>query len=102
MITSWPDPGLISPKWTLKPCGEEDRGSGLEVRLDLALEDALLHVVGKEDGDELRALDRGRDGLHGQARFFGGRPRVAPEAQSDLDVHAGIAQVQRVRVPWLP
>ncbi len=40
---------------------EEDGRAGLEVRLDLPLVDALLHMVGQEDRDELRALDGGRE-----------------------------------------
>ena len=78
--------------------GEEDGGSGLEVRRDVALVDALLDVVGQEDGDELRAAHGLGEGLDGEPGVLGGRPGRAPVAQPDLDVDAGVAQVERVRV----
>src|SRR3954452_1848172 len=76
--------------------GEEHRGAGFEVGLDLALVDALLHVVGKEDRDELCALHSCGDGFHREPGFLRGAPRIAPETQPDLDLHAGVAQVERM------
>ena len=90
--------GLDLAEVDVEAVREENRGAGLEVRLDLALEDALLHMVGQEDRDEPGALYGGGNRLHRQPGFLGGRPRLAPEAQADLDVDAGVAQVQRVRV----
>src|SRR4029079_17024140 len=61
---------------------EEDGGTGFEVWLDLALEDAFLHMVGQEDRDEPGALYGLGNRLHRQSGFLGGRPRLAPEAQA--------------------
>ena len=77
---------------------EEERGAGREVRRDVALVDALLHLVGEEERDELRAAHGLGERADGEAGLLGGRPRGLPVAQADLDVDAGVVQVERVRV----
>ena len=78
--------------------GEEDSGVRLQIRGDVAFVDALLHVVGEEDGDELCAAHRLGERLDGEPGILGGRPGRAPFAEPDLDVDAGVAQVERVGV----
>ena len=58
----------------------------------------LLHVVGHEDRDDLRAADRVGDGADRRGRPPRRRARRASLAQADDDVDAGVVQVQRVRV----
>ena len=82
-----------------EPVREEDRGTRLQVGLDLRLEDAFLDVVGQQDGDELCATDGIGDLANRQPGGLSLLPRLAPGAQADLDLHAGVAQVQSVRVP---
>src|SRR5215208_1434824 len=77
--------GLDLAEVDVEAVREENRGTGLEVRLDLALEDTLLHMIGQEDRDKAGALYGGGNRLHVQPGLRG-RPRVAPEAQADLDV----------------
>ena len=93
-----PRPGVDLPEVDVEAVGEEQRRARLEIRRDLALVDALLHVVGEEDGDELGAAHRLGERLDRQAGLLGGRPGRAPFAQPDLDVDARVAQVERVGV----
>ena len=72
----------------VEPVSEEDRGTRLEVRRDLVVEHAWLHLVGEQHRDDLGPAHGGRDRVHGQARFLGGSPGGAPRAEADLDVEA--------------
>src|SRR5438105_257062 len=77
---------------------EEERSAWLEIRLDLGLVDALLHVVGEQDGDDLRAACRLADVGDGEPGLLRRLPRGASGTEADLDLDAGVAQVERVRV----
>ena len=78
---------------------EEQRRARLEVRRDLLLVQSGLRAVGNEERDELRAAHGVGDGANGQPRLLrrGGRRAAGPQA--DLDLDAGVVQVERVRVP---
>ncbi len=78
---------------------EEERGVGREVRLDLLGVDLRLHLVGKQQRDELRAGYGVGNRPGGEPRVLGERPRLAALAEPDLDLDAGVVQVQRVGVP---
>ncbi len=77
---------------------EQERGAGLEVRRDLGRVDGRLGLVGEEDRDELRAPHRLGDRAHREAGRLGGLARGALGAQADLDVDAGVREVERVGV----
>ena len=82
--------------------GEQHRGTRREVRLDVLGEHLRLHLVGQQDRDELRA----RDGVGHGANREAGRLRLAPGgralAQADLDLDAGVAQVERMGMALAP
>ena len=77
---------------------EDESGVVGEVRRDVFLVDALLHLVGKEEGDDLRSLDCLRDRADRETGLFGRVPGRAVRPEPDHDVDAGLVQVQRVRV----
>jgi hypothetical protein len=77
---------------------EQQRSVGLEVRLDLLLVNALLHVVRDENRDDLRSARRVADCAHGQAGLLGCVGRRAACAQADFDLDAGVTQVESVCV----
>jgi hypothetical protein len=81
---------------------EEDGGAFRQMRLDLRVEHLRLHLVGHQQGNDLGSLHGLRDRPDGKSGGFGRGPRRAPRAQADLDVDAGVAQVERVRVPLAP
>ena len=56
----------------IQAVGEQQRSVRREVRLDLRLVDALLHVIGHEDCNDLGPLRRLADGPYSQAGFLGG------------------------------
>ena len=99
MITSWSAGGAMRPKWMLSPCAKSTRRARLEVRRDLRVPHALLHVVGEQHRDELRAANGLADRRDRQPGDLGRDPRRAALAQADDDVDARVVQVQRVRVP---
>src|SRR6185503_12446145 len=57
-----------------------------------------LHLVGKQDGDELGTGDRLRDRADGQPGVFRKGPRLAALPEPDLDLDAGVVQVEGMRV----
>ena len=77
---------------------EQERRARLEIRPDLLGVELRLHLVGDEDRDELRAADRIRDVAHRQAALLRRRARLAPRAEADLDLDAGVGEVERVGV----
>ena len=77
---------------------EQDGCARLEIRLDLLREDLGLHLVGNEQGDELRAAHRVLDGRDLEPGCLGLGPRRAPRAEPDCDLDAGVAQVEGVGV----
>ena len=90
----------MRPKWMLSPCAKSTAAPGSRFGCDLGFVHALLHVVGQEHRDELRAADRiARCERDRQARASAARSRRrAALAQADLDLDARVAQVERVRV----
>ena len=82
----------------VEPVREEHGRTRGEVRRDLRVPHALLHVVGDEHRDDLRAADRIGDRRDLGARFLGRGSGRAAFAQADDDLDAGVAEVQRVRV----
>ena len=82
----------------VEPVREEHRRARLEVRRDVRLPHALLHVVGHEHRDDLRAADGVGDRRDLGARLLGGGAGRAAVAQPDDDFDAGVAEVQCVRV----
>src|SRR6266508_1789365 len=89
------DPSVMD----FEPVSEKDRGARLQVRRDLVVEHAWLHLVRQQHRDDLSPAHGGRNRVHRQARLLGGPPGGAPRAEADLNLHAGIAQVERVGVP---
>ena len=77
---------------------EQQRSVRREVRLDLRLVDAFLHVIGHEDRHDLGSLRRLADGAHGQTGFLRRITRRAARAQADFDLDAGVTQVEGVCV----
>jgi hypothetical protein len=77
---------------------EEDRRLGLQVLRDLSLEDLGLYLVGHEERDDLRSLNRFGDRSDREPRRFGGGPGGAPRPEADLHLHARVPQVERVGV----
>jgi len=77
---------------------EEQRGVGLEVRLDLLLVDALLHVVRHEDRDDLRSARRVADGAHARPASSAASADGLARTQADFDLDAGVTQVESVGV----
>ena len=82
----------------VEPVREEHRRARGEVRRDVCIPHALLHVVRHEHRDDLRAADRVGDRRDLGARLLGGGAGRAPLAQPDDDLDAGVAEVQCVRV----
>jgi hypothetical protein len=77
---------------------EEERGLGCEVRRDLGV-DLRLYLVGEEERDDLRvAYDLGGSS-DGETCLFRCGPRGAAFAETDLDVDAGVVEVEGMRVP---
>ncbi len=77
---------------------EEQRGTLAQVRLDVLGVDRALHLVGREDDDEVGLGHRLGDAEDPQAlgrRLGSGRGALG---QADAHVDARVAQVQRVRV----
>ena len=82
----------------VQPVREKHRGAGLEVRRDIRVPDLLLHVVGDEHRDELRAAHGLGDRADLEACILG-RLRASRFLRADRrDVDAGVAEVERVRV----
>src|ERR1051326_7228554 len=77
---------------------EEERSARVHVRRDVALVDLRLDLVGQEHRHDLRAAYGVRDRPDGDAGLLRLRPRRAALAQADLDRHAAVVEVQRVRV----
>ena len=82
--------------------GEEDGGARREVRLDVVGVDLRLHLVGQEHRDELRARDGIGNGTYRQSCRLCLAPRGRSLAQADLDLDAGITEVERMGVALAP
>jgi hypothetical protein len=78
---------------------EDQRGAVLEVRGDLVAVQVTLHLIRRQDHDHVGALDGLGDGGDREALVLRLRPRGGALAQADGHLDAGVAQVQRVRVP---
>src|SRR5579862_666692 len=83
----------------VQPVREQHGRAVVEVRRHLLVPHLLLHVVGEEQRHDLRTANRVRNGANLEAGVLGGRLRAAAVAQSDDDVDAGVAQVERMRMP---
>jgi hypothetical protein len=82
----------------VEPVAEKQRIAGLQIRLDLVLEDVRLGGVGCQQHDHVGPLgDLGR-GVYIQALLLDLRPGLRAILQSNPDLDAGVAQAQRVRV----
>ena len=77
---------------------EEHRRTRLEARCDLFLPHTLLHVIWDEHRDDLRAADGVGNRRDLEPGFLGRRARRASVPEADDDLHARVAQVERVRV----
>ena len=77
---------------------EEQRVAVLEVRLDRLGVDVPLHLVGREDDDEVGLLARVGDATTRRPSASALARDLLPSAQADADVDAGVAQVERVGV----
>ena len=78
----------------------EDQGVAVDqVGLDRLGVDVALDLVGREDDDDVSLLDRLGDTEDPQALLLGLGPALGSLEESDADVDAGVAQVERVRVP---
>ena len=77
---------------------EDQRVAGDEVGLDRLGVELPLHVVGREDDDDVGLLARLGGREHAQALGLGLGPALGALGQADAHVDAGVAQGQRVRV----
>jgi hypothetical protein len=78
--------------------GEEQCGARSQVRRDVGLVDRGLDLVRKQKRDDLRVGGRLGDRADREPGLFGGSPRPAALPEPDLDVDAGVVQVQGVCV----
>jgi len=78
--------------------GEGQHGALFDIRFDLIFVDGGLHFVRHQDHHHIRFLHRGADFFHRQAGLLGLVPGAAALAQADCDFHAGILQVERMRM----
>ena len=62
---------LNPPVVNVEAVREHERGVVGEIRRDVFLVDALLHLIGEEERDDLRVLDRLRDRADRQAGCLG-------------------------------
>ena len=86
----------------VEPVREQHRGARLEIRRHLLVPHLLLHVVGEKQRHHLCAAHSVGDGTHLEARVLRRLLGRAALAQADLHLGAGVAQVERVRVPLTP
>ena len=98
MITSCSAGGDDPPEVDVQPVREQHRGARLEVRRDVLVPHALLHVVGDEHRHHLRAANGVGDGARVEPGVLGRGARAAAVAQADLHLDAGVVEVERVRV----
>ena len=78
---------------------EEQRVAVVEVRLDRLAVEPALHVVGRQDHDQVGLGGRPRSGVtHPQPVLLGLGPALGALGQPDAHVDAGVAQGQRVGV----
>ena len=82
----------------VEPVGEEHGGAAAEVRRDVGLVDRRLDLVGKQQRDDLCAAHRLGDRRDGEPRLLGGSPRAAALAEPDLDLDAGVVEVEGMGV----
>ena len=68
------------------------------VRRDLVVVEIGLNVIGDQNHDRIGGLGGFGNGQDFQAGGFGLLPALAARIQSDDDVQARIAQIQRMRV----
>src|SRR5712692_7830418 len=77
---------------------EGERGAFLDIRLDMVLVHLGVVLVGQQDHDDVRPLDRRPDLGHLQSRLSRLVPGRAALAQADRHLDAGFLEVERVRV----
>jgi hypothetical protein len=77
---------------------EEQRRTLAQVGMDLVRVDGPLHLVGREDDDEVGLLDRVGDREDTQALGLGLGLGLGALGQADAHVDTGVAQVERVGV----
>ncbi len=77
---------------------EHQRLAGGQVRLDVAVVEIALDVIGDQDHDHVGGFGGFGGGQDAQPGGFRLRFALAAFVQADHDVDAGIAQIQRVRV----
>jgi hypothetical protein len=87
------------PEVDVEAVGEGEVDALLRVRLDLLVVGLRLLLVRREDHDDVGRPRRLGDGEDLEPRALGLPPGVAPLAEPDHDVVAGVLQVVRVRVP---
>ena len=103
MITSWPAGGSICPKWTVRPWAKRSAAPGSRFGATSLLVDRVLHVVGQEERDELGAAHGlGERAARCRPASSAAAQERAALAEADLDLDAGVAQVERVRVALAP
>ena len=83
----------------LKPWPKKSASPVDEVGLDRLGVERPLHVVRREDHDQVGLLARLVRGEHAQPLGLGLRPALRALGQPDPDVDAAVAQGQRVGVP---
>ena len=95
MITSISARGVMLPKCTLKPCGEQHRAAGLDGAFDLAI-DARLGHVGRQHCDQV-GLGRGVHWFDDAEAFaLGALPARAVLSRTDDDLVPAVAEVHGV------
>ena len=90
--------GLDVAEADVEAVAEEQARALLEVRLDVLGVDAALHLVGREDDDEVGLLHGVGHGEDGQALGLGLGAALAALGEADAHVDTGVAQVERVGV----
>ena len=81
---------------------EEHDGARLEVGLDLLRENRWCDLVGHEHRDELCSLRRLGCSPDSESGLLGLASRGAALAKADLNLDAGVAEIERMRVPLGP
>ena len=87
------------PEVNIEAVGEHQRLAGSQVRLDIFLVDLALNVIRHQHHDDVGCFRGIRNRENFQPGGFRFGFALAAFRQADNRIQAGIAQIQRVRVP---
>ncbi len=86
----------------MNPCAKRSAAPGARFGATSSSYTPRLHLIGQEQRDDLRVADGFGDGADGEAGLLGRGAGRAALAEADLDVDAGVVQVESVRVALAP